>query len=76
MKNVWVITNSVNAYDQYGDYLIAVFIEKPNIEQIIKLLKCNEIYALHILDQKGRFGTEDSWYHLSELKEGELYKNR
>ena len=37
MKKFWVITEAYNEYDQYGDYLVAVFHKKPSLEDLKKL---------------------------------------
>ena len=79
MKNTfWVVTSSYNAYDQYGDYFIAVWKDKPTKDQLIKSLKISDECAEHLSNGGGRRNKpywEDSWYNLTEVKEGKNYEN-
>jgi hypothetical protein len=70
-SSMWVITFSVNAYDQEGDYLDMVFDYKPTKEELDNLGYDGE----HLLKGGGRKSSEEIWYHLKELKSGELYKH-
>ena len=85
MKKFWVLTETYNEYDQHGDYLIAVWSEKPTEEQILDLLyppkegvtRGYTTLAKQLLEHgndipKCRSGGE-SWYILSELEEGKRY---
>lgn len=38
MNKVWVVTEGVNDYNQYGDYFVQVYKEKPTKEQALELL--------------------------------------
>lgn len=85
-KTVWVLTFTTNQYGQEGDYLHAVWTEKPTREQLL-IFFCNgsgnnadhtvseHKYIGHILNGGGRVGTEDHWYHLTELEVGTEYKH-
>lgn len=33
-KTVWVLTYEANDYNQHGEYLFAVFLEKPTVEEL------------------------------------------
>jgi hypothetical protein len=78
---IFVVTREHNDYDQHGDYLVAVYLTKPTYSQLLSLLHedssvSRNVYratARHLLNGGGRQGTEDVWYNLKELKEGELY---
>ena len=63
---VYVLTEEYNAYDQYGEYFLNVFKEKPTVEQLMELLKINKVGAEHILKGGGRIKWEDQWYILTE----------
>jgi len=76
---MYVLTMSVNAYDQEGDYLVSVFDHKPTAEElrIIPDFKDKPNYFLfHILDGGGRMNAEHVWYHLTQLSSGEVYERR
>lgn len=74
-KKIWVITKSYNDYSQHGDYLVAVFTEKPSMGQLKKLLPYESDECIDILlgNGGGRIDCEDVWYYLTELVSGELY---
>lgn len=69
---MWVLTKAINAYDQEGDYLVAVFGKKPTEEELSNIVGN---IANHVLQGGGRLDTEQEWYFLSVLKHGELYKH-
>jgi len=80
-KTFWVLMETYNQYDQYGDYLIAVWSEKPTIEQLMQVSVGGGIghpsIATKILETgsnepEHKYGG-DSWYTLSELEEGTVY---
>ena len=71
---VWVVTEEVNAYDQFGEYLIGVFIEKPTVDQLQLLLPRLSVKAAEHLQQGGgRIKAEDEWYYLTRLEVGKNY---
>ena len=73
-SSVWVVTKEVNAYDQFGDYLIGVFIEKPTVTQLQSLLpELRTDAATHLERGGGRIKTEDEWYYLTRLEVGKNY---
>ena len=63
---VYVLTEEYNQYDQYGEYFLKVFKDKPSEVELMKLLKINQTDATHILKGGGRIGVEDQWYILTE----------
>ena len=67
MKLFWitVLTEEYNQYDQYGEYYLAVFKNKPTLEQLMKF-DMNEQGAQHVLNGGGRQKYEDQWYNLRE----------
>lgn len=77
---MWVLTKSVNDYNQYGDYLVTVFNDKPTPEKLRKTLSIpaneGDEFINHLLNGGGRIGVEYEWYLLTKLEEGEEYKER
>jgi len=68
IKSVWILTREENQYDQFGEYFVAVFFEKPTVDQIMKEADCDEVYAKHILNGGGRTQRyENTWYFLKEF---------
>ena len=80
-EGVWVLTREHNEYNQHGEYLVAVFKEKPSIAEFAaffsngkssidmsfsQAMKAVE-YIEHLRSGGGRIGTEDSWHNLSFL---------
>lgn len=49
---VWVLTEEVNDYNQYGEYFLAVFKEKPTLEDLMSF-DIPEDYAQSCLDTGG-----------------------
>ncbi|PRY51508.1 hypothetical protein B0I27_10794 [Arcticibacter pallidicorallinus] len=84
-NTVCVLTVAHNDYDQHGDYLVAVFFQKPTRQELLKTLYggkgINKEYypnqhklVGHILTGGGR--TEEmeyQWYYLRELRHAEVY---
>jgi len=68
---MWVITFSVNDYNQHGDYLDRVFNYKPSQEELDALGYDGE----HLLNGGGRKNWEKCWYFLTELQPGQMYKH-
>lgn len=66
MKNtVWILTEEYNQYDQYGEYYLAAFKDKPTVEQLMKF-EMNKETALHVQNGGGRIKYEDQWFNLKE----------
>lgn len=64
-NKVWILTKEYNQYDQYGEYYIAAFANKPTPEQLIKL-GINEYLTPHVLNGGGRKKYDEEWYNLEE----------
>jgi len=73
---MWVITKAYNDYDQHGEYLVTVFDHLPSLSEIMKSLGCSKDVAKWIVEDKGRMGTEDCWYFLTCLDDGEEYVHK
>ena len=73
---MWVLTEALNEYDQYGEYFIAVWKEKPTVQQLQKIVGMTEEYIEEfILGGKGRKDSEHVWYYLTEMMDGEKYES-
>lgn len=60
---VWILTMEVNAYDQCGEYFVAVYKDKPTHQQLSEQdVPTNRLR--HVLDGGGRKDDEDTWYNL------------
>jgi hypothetical protein len=83
---MYAITETINQYNHEGDYLIAVFSDKPTLAQlgyvmygeskIENLMEKDIIDLVQLLKGGGRIDNEMCWYHLTELKSGEKYKTK
>jgi hypothetical protein len=64
---VWILTDEYNMYDQYGEYFIAVFKEKPTHQQLTAHgVETNRLH--HTLNGGGRgFYDDEHWFHLKEV---------
>lgn len=71
---MWVLTRSINQYDQDGDYFERVFATKPTVEELVGNNGFFEGYAKYLLDTGGgRIKDENEWYYLKEIGHGEQY---
>jgi hypothetical protein len=69
MATVYILTREENQYDQFGEYFVDVFANKPTKEQLQHLFIPNEeleININHLLEGGGRRNYEDTWYYLRE----------
>lgn len=64
---VWVLTMEVNAYDQEGEYFLAVWGHRPSLEELEQHI-IGSGYAEHLLETGGgrRSQSHDQWYWLRE----------
>jgi hypothetical protein len=60
---VWVLTKEVNAYDQYGEYFVAVFGCKPTHQQL-SAFGVPTKRLRHVLNGGGWFDIDDECFHL------------
>lgn len=72
---MWVVTKSVNDYNQYGDYFVCVFQNKPTVEELKASLGVNASYARKLLAGGGRINDEAEWYFLTEMQSGQIYES-
>ena len=63
---MWILTEGYDDYDQHGKYFVKAWLNKPTLEQIMKL-DISEIVALHILKGGGRIENDYQWYSLEEV---------
>lgn len=62
---VWILTEEHNAYDQYGEYFVAVFEEKPSLKQLAQYVDCYYCTPEHVWHGGGRTShMEDTWWNL------------
>lgn len=71
---MWVITKSVNDYNQHGDYFVAVFTEKPTFAELKVLLNLDDVTAGKLTRGGGRQNIEGVWYNLEDIQVGVLYE--
>lgn len=62
---VWILTEEYNDYDQYGEYFLAVFKEKPLNSKLTEY-GVPQHRSDHVLNGGGRVGSEDHWFFLRE----------
>jgi hypothetical protein len=78
-KYVWVLTTEYNDYDQHGEYLVAVFQEKPSVEALATFCAKKTIpigrdiasglaFLFHLQKGGGRRSVEDQWYNLEQVE--------
>ena len=66
MNSVWILTVEYNDYDQYGEYFVAVFKDKPTAQTLMELnVPTNRLRG--VLDYEGRVGSDDKWFILKEV---------
>lgn len=71
---MWIVTTAVNAYDQYGEYFVAVFLEKPDFKQLKDLLNLDDVTTGKLTRGGGRHDSDDTqWWILEEVQPGLLY---
>jgi hypothetical protein len=80
-KYVWMLTTEYNEYDQYGEYFVGVFQEKPSVEALATFCAKEKIYIgadtasglaflFHLQKGGGRRGVEEQWYNLKQVECG------
>lgn len=73
---MWVITRAIRQYHQDGDYLFAVYEDKPTWSNLEALFpESTSLFKQHLLNGGGRVAWEDEWFYLVELEEGVEYKD-
>ena len=70
MKN-WIVTRAIDAYDQDGNYFVAVFNHKPTLKDLRKLLpKEYDTTIEHLSRGGGRREGDGKWFDLWEVESG------
>jgi hypothetical protein len=74
-RKVWMITTTVNDYNQYGEYIGAIYITKPTFSEIKSLNIFTSRYDLDDciskLLEEGEVMRGDTTYYLDEVEQGE-----
>ena len=77
--SVWVLAYSDDGYGQQGDFIRAVFMDKPTIIDLARWFQENGdknrhacamsalVFLDHLVNGGGRKGAEGSWYTLKEI---------
>lgn len=66
---VWILTMELNRYEQYGEYFIKAYKNKPTREQLLVAEdSINENNVDWILAGGGRENIEDIWFKLNEIE--------
>jgi hypothetical protein len=69
----YILTRQHNEYDQYGEYFVAWFAERPTAVEVQAAVKrdeeseIDEALATHILSGGGRQTSENVWWHLKQV---------
>ena len=69
---MWIVTREVNEYNQAGEYFCCAYLEKPSFQELRDKLKLDDIAAGTLTRGGGRQDSENEWFYLRELKEGEM----
>lgn len=73
---MWAVTRALNEYNQDGDYLVCVFKDKPDFQRLKTILSIESDEVINnLLEGGGRLNTEDEWFFLTELQDGEEYSS-
>jgi hypothetical protein len=63
---MWILTEEYNDYDQYGEYFVQAYLNKPTREQLLQH-EVEEYRVDHVLAGGGRQKWENQWYILTEV---------
>lgn len=67
---IYVLTRSINQYDQDGDYFVHAWTHKPSMEELKKVYKLDdEVCELILAGKSTRRDYEYEWYGLEEIEE-------
>ena len=69
MLSIWILTQEYNAYDQYGEYFVDCWLNKPTAQELLS----NGVPANRLeytLNGGGRLDKEfdNDWFYLVEKK--------
>lgn len=73
---MWILTRSINEYNQDGEYFESAWRNKPTKEQLSKLFGKDESLISHLSEGGGRINSENVWYYLTEVEEGKEFESR
>lgn len=73
---MWIVTRSINEYDQYGNYFVCAFDHKPTFQELKNTLWLNDITTGKLTRGGGRQSNEYEWYYLTEINNGEIYEEK
>lgn len=80
IKSCWVLTKEYNDYDQYGEYYVCVFEEKPDFAKLKQIIdaeyepadrddpKVEEVVGNLIRKGGGRIRYEFKWFFLKNVE--------
>jgi hypothetical protein len=66
-NSIWVLTEEVSDYDQYGEYFVGAWNKKPT-HQMLSALGVPQNRLRHVLNGGGRVGYEGAWFFLKEIE--------
>ena len=68
---IHIVTRSINAYEQDGEYFVAAYNEPPTFKELKELLVWpNDATIGKLMRGGGREGIEAVWFHLNAVKPG------
>jgi len=74
-RKVWVVTSAVNDYNQYGEYILTVYLTKPTPVELKALglfsVKFDQDDYISKLLEEGSVVWGDTTYYLDEVEQGE-----
>jgi len=71
---MWVLLKEVNVHDQYGEYFVAGFANKPTLEDLVGIGVDKEDAETIIKgDIAKRFPYDRIKLYIREMKDGEIY---
>ena len=71
---MWIVTKELNAYDQYGEYFVCVYAQKPTFSQLKNSLGLSDVTTGKLTRGGGREDCEDEWYSLHKIKSGVVFQ--
>ena len=71
--SMFILTRELNEYDQWGEYFVAAFSEKPTVRALENILGSTDL-ARHVLTGGGRQEYEYAWYFLREVQSGQVWE--
>lgn len=73
---MWILTATVNAYDQYGEYFLGAFSTKPTVDQLKE--KYDEGVAIALVEKgvwkETAYGGPYEVHYLHEVTDGRIHE--